>query len=111
MPTLDVFRTIRSELALTLTRVDKLIEEAARGDARGSVEVLTLPRTRAVEYVLAQASEPMRPVQIWAELQRIGRDDPKNEVQVTTFDLWERGRIGKVARGLYKLEPDGRGTR
>lgn len=44
----------------------------------------------------------MRPVEIWAELQRRGRkDDSKMEVQVTTFDLWQRDRIGKIGRGQY----------
>jgi hypothetical protein len=32
---------------------------------------------------------------------RVGRDDPKMEVQVTTFDLRQRGRIGKISRGQY----------
>ena len=44
----------------------------------------------------------MRPVEIWADLQTSGRrSDPKMEVQVTTYDLWKRGRIDKVGRGLY----------
>jgi len=44
----------------------------------------------------------MRPIEIWARLREAGRDDPKMEVQVTTFDLWQRDRIAKVARGQYK---------
>ena len=48
----------------------------------------------------------MRPVQIWAELQKLGREDPKMEVQVTTYDLWQRGRIDRVGRGLYVTKPD-----
>lgn len=60
-----------------------------------------LPRTRAIEAVLVSSGRALRPVEIWAALQEAGREDPKMEVQVTTFDLWKRGRIGKVGRGLY----------
>lgn len=60
-----------------------------------------LPRTQAIEAVLTRAGHPLRPVEIWQQLHDAGRDDPKMEVQVTTFDLWKRGRIGKVGRGLY----------
>lgn len=42
----------------------------------------------------------MRPVGIWAELKRLGRDDPKMAAQVTTY-LWKCGRIGEVSRGQY----------
>ncbi len=47
----------------------------------------------------------MRPVEIWAELRRLGREnDPKMEVQVTTYDLWRRGRIAKDGRGQYRAK-------
>jgi hypothetical protein len=62
-----------------------------------------MDRTKAIEAVLARNGTPMRPIEIWAELRRVGRDDdPKMEVQVTTYDLWKRGRIEKVSRGQYK---------
>jgi hypothetical protein len=37
--------------------------------------------------VLGKSDDAMRPVEIWAELRTLGRDDPKMEIQVTTFDL------------------------
>lgn len=64
-----------------------------------------LPRTKAIEWVLQRRTEPMRPVESWAELQAFGRADPKMEIQVTTYDLWERQRIGKVSRGLDVADP------
>jgi len=64
--------------------------------------MLTLDRTVAIETVLRRRGVAMRPVEIWADLQTSGRrSDPKMEVQVTTYDLWKRGRIDKVGRGLY----------
>jgi hypothetical protein len=70
--------------------------------------VTALPRTKAIEWILEHRGEPMRPVQIWSALRELGRDDPKTEIQVTTYDLWQRGRIGKVDRGLYRaVGPEG----
>jgi hypothetical protein len=60
-----------------------------------------LARTEAIEAVLDASGVPMSPVGIWADLRAARRDDPKMEVQVTTYDLWRRGRIDKVGRGLY----------
>jgi hypothetical protein len=59
-------------------------------------------RTNAIEAVLAHNGGVMRPVQIWAELRRLGRGDPQMEVQVATFDLWKRGRIDKVRGSQLK---------
>lgn len=54
--------------------------------------VWSKPRRRAVEWVLQQrGGDPMRPVEIWAELRRLDRDDPK-DVAVAT----ERGIDGVV---------------
>jgi hypothetical protein len=70
-------------------------------DEGPSIDITKLERAKAIEWVLEQSGDAMRPVEIWAELHRLGRDDPKMEVQVTTFDLWQRRRIGKVGRGQY----------
>jgi len=57
-----------------------------------------MARTVAIERVLRAHDGPVRPIEIWSALRCAGRNDPKMEVQVTTFDLWERGRIGKVGQ-------------
>jgi hypothetical protein len=105
MTVLDELLALRSDLTAALTRVDDLVASARQehpGAVSPSVDVTALPRTRAIEWALAQRSAPLRPVEIWAVLRAAGRDDPKMEVQVTTYDLWQRGRIEKVERGLYR---------
>jgi hypothetical protein len=67
----------------------------------GLAGVVAMPRTAAIEWVLAQRGGVMRPVDIWAELQRLGRNDPKGDVRTTVYDLWRLGRVGKTSRGLY----------
>ncbi len=100
-------QTIRSNMLAALSGIDALIAALSTPSRKDSVqaqrdEVTAMPRTKAIEWVLARSGEPMRPVGIWDELRKLGRDDPKMEVQVTTYDLWQRGRIGKVGRGLYQ---------
>jgi len=94
---------IRSDIAATLTRIDTLIAGLSERHDEPDPRVVDLDRTKAIEAVLAQHGGPMRPVEIWAELRRLGREnDPKMEVQVTTYDLWRRGRISKDGRGQYR---------
>lgn len=94
--------SIRDDLARVVARLDGLlVDEDAPGRA-ASADVRGLPRTRAIEYVLQLEGRPMRPIEIWAALRSLGRHDPKMEVQVTTYDLWQRGRLGKLGRGLYQ---------
>lgn len=92
---------LRNDLAAATARLDRILD--TRGTAPTHREDLVgLDRTVAIERVLAASEGPMRPIEIWEELRRAGRtNDPKMEVQVTTYDLWKRGRIGKVGRGLY----------
>ncbi len=98
--------TIRSQLAAALMTVDRLLEGQTPRPPGDSEHVQSLPRTQAIEWTLRRRGEAMRPVEIWAELQKYGRNDPKMEIQVTTYDLWERRRIGKVGRGQYVAEPN-----
>jgi arsenate reductase-like glutaredoxin family protein len=97
-------RSVRRDLVKTLNRIDDLIASTSKGDAHLNLDVVNMDRTKAIEAVLAHNGGVMRPVQVWAELRRLGRDDPKMQVQVTTFDLWKRGRIDKVGRGQYKAK-------
>lgn len=76
-------------------------ESARPVGADDATDITGLERTNAIEWVLNNANGAMRPIEIWAELTRLGRNDPKMEVQVTTFDPWERKRIGKLGRGQY----------
>lgn len=103
MSSTNELQAIRTGLIAALERVDGLLDAASSSRSRQApkVDVVDLERTKAIEWVLNQRGEAMRPIEIWAELRRQGRDDPKMEVQVTTFDLWRRDRIGKVGRGLY----------
>lgn len=99
----DQLQAVRIDLIAALERVEGLLHAAdniGSGQVR-DVDIIGLDRTKAIEWVLNRRGEAMRPIEIWAELRRQGRDDPKMEVQVTTFDLWKRDRIGKVGRGLY----------
>jgi hypothetical protein len=102
MTILADLKSVRSDLVSTLTRIDSLIAGMSGRDVQSDRSVVTMDRTKAIEAVLSRNGGVMRPVEIWAELRRLGRDDPKMEVQVTTFDLWRRGRIGKVGRGQYR---------
>lgn len=99
----DDLKSLRSDLASILNRIDAFIAGICEPDADMDIKVVNLERTKAIEAVLAHNGGVMRPVEIWAELRRLGREnDPKMEVQVTTFDLWKRGRIDKVGRGQYR---------
>jgi hypothetical protein len=88
-------------LLTALGRVDRLLHAGLPAESEPSGDITRLERTKAIEWVLERNGMAMRPVEIWAELNRLGRGDPKMEVQVTTFDLWKRDRIGKVGRGQY----------
>jgi hypothetical protein len=92
-------RALRGALNRALAMVDRLIEHVEPEKSEDH-PVLSMPRTEAVEWVLARHDGPMRPTEILAELQRLGRDD--SEVSVTAYDLWERGRIDRPGRGLYQ---------
>ncbi|MEQ7008339.1 hypothetical protein ABN028_19380 [Actinopolymorpha sp. B17G11] len=101
MTELEDLQAIKAELATTLARLERLIGDmGSAGDE--TADVASLERTRAIEWVLERHGQPMRPIEIWSELQALGRNDPKMEVQVTTYDLWKRERIEKVSRGLYR---------
>jgi hypothetical protein len=93
---------LRDALEVALRRANRLLRAADAQAAQASSSIVELPRTQAIEAVLRESGQAMRPVEIWAKLHEAGRDDPKMEVQVTTFDLWQRGRIAKLARGQYK---------
>lgn len=102
MTAVSELQAIRSELLTTLDRVDALIGAAEPAAVAAEPDITALDRTKAIEWILKHNDGPMRPVEIWAELQRRGRKDAsKMEVQVTTFDLWQRDRIGKISRGQY----------
>lgn len=102
--TLEALHSVRADVEAALAKIDDLIakEVPVTSVPDEVAEVRAMPRTKAIEWVLAQADgKSLRPVEIWAGLNLLGRNDPKMEVQVTTFDLWERGRIGKRGRGQY----------
>jgi hypothetical protein len=98
-------RAIRSDLITLVRRVDSLIESANKSKPPTVLDLISMERTRAIEWVLEDNGGIMRPIQIWSALVAAGRNDPKMEVQVTTFDLWKRGRIAKEGRGEYKRRP------
>lgn len=83
-------------------------DPAQPGDRKQiSQDVVAMSRTRAVEWVLGNHDGPMRPVEIWTELRRLGRNDPEADVGVTAYDLSQRGLIKRVARGIYEGLPPG----
>lgn len=94
-------RALRVDAVRLLTELDRLIA-ASSEPASSGVDITGLQRTKAIEWVLEETGETMRPVEIWKVLQNHDRSDPKMEVQVTTFDLAERNRIEKVGRGQYR---------
>ncbi len=104
--TLEALHSMRADLVAALAKVDDLIEKEVRATSAPVVDdaevVRAMPRTKAIEWLLERGKgKSFRPVEIWAGLQATGRNDPKMEIQVTTYDLWERGRIGKSGRGQY----------
>lgn len=104
-PATDELHSIRDQLAAALSRLDQLITKGVSDEPSEDHEVLALPRTEAIEWVLRSARRPMSPIEIWEHLTDLGRQDPKMEVQVTTYDLWRRGRLEKIRRGIY-CHPD-----
>lgn len=61
-----------------------------------------MTRTAAILHVLDSHVGEMRPIEVWEELQRRGRQgDPQGDVSTTMYDLWQRGRIGREGRGQY----------
>ena len=103
----DDLQAVRTELLTVLGRVERLIDVCSEeGDAPTRRDLTSIQyRTEAIERVLEESGEDMSPVEVWKVLTAAGRDDPKDEVQVTTNDLWHRGRIDRVARGRYKALP------
>ena len=97
----DPLAAVRSDLTAALARIDDLLAGAQTESDASDSSLIDLPRTKAIEAVLSANGTAMRPVEIWKALQDAGRTDPKMEVQVTTFDLCKRGRIGKLGRGIY----------
>jgi hypothetical protein len=101
----DELLALRNQLAEALNRVDNMISGRAAERIPSERDVLSLPRTEAIEWALQVNRRPMSPVEVWKSLREQGRDDPKMEVQVTTYDLWRRGRLVKLRRGIY-CHPD-----
>lgn len=67
-----------------------------------------MSRTSAIVHVLTARGGPMRPVDVWAELRRLGRtSDPKGDVSTTMYDLWKSGRIDRPSRGRYQALSSG----
>jgi hypothetical protein len=97
---------LRDTLEAALRQANRIVEGTGVQTTQAARPIADLPRTQAIEAVLRESGEAMRPIEIWARLREEGRDDPKMEVQVTTFDLWQRNRIAKVARGQYKSKPE-----
>lgn len=98
-------RVIRGDLIAVIRRLDSLIEATNDSKPYKADDLVSMERTKAIERVLEDHGGTMRPVQIWAALTAAGRNDPKMQVQATTFDLWRRGRIIKEGRGQYRAQP------
>lgn len=108
MAAVEELQELRTGLSVALARVERLIERGSAPPAaadNGALDVMNLPRTKAIEWALVHQGRPMRPVEIWSALQAVGRNDPKTEIQVTTYDLWQRGRIDRIGRGVYRAAP------
>lgn len=101
MPTHEELRAIRTDLAAIVARLDGLLKVKPIAGTKASAKEAALHCTTAIEWALADHGKPMSPVQIHDAIKQIGRSDRKDTVQVTTYDLWKRGRIDKVGRGLY----------
>ena len=99
-PTPDLRRELerlRDQLSDGLATVEQLLAGPREVDQR----VINLYRTEAIVWTLDHDMLPMSPAQITRRLRELGRDDPSQEVQTTTFDLWRQGRITKLSRGVY----------
>lgn len=81
-----------------LNRILTDLDSAAADPAHAFTGV---PRTEAIVRLLQARAEPMSPVEIWRALHDAGSRDEKNLIQVTTYQLWRRGRLAKVGRGRY----------
>ena len=102
----DDLQAIRTDLMTVLGRVEQLIDVSTEtGDHPSKIDLTSIPRTEAIEHVLEDHGGDMGPVEIWKVLRAAGRNDPKMQVQVTTNDLWHRGRIDRIAPGRYKAFP------
>jgi hypothetical protein len=98
-------RQLRRQLMQMSGEVARLLTELEPGTTVDDTGYAGLPRTEAIVQVLATQGTPMTPVQIWRALHEAGWADEKNLIQVTTYELWRRGRLVKVGRGTY-CHPD-----
>jgi hypothetical protein len=101
----DDLRTVRTDLMTALGRIERLIEASTEPKAAKLVNLLTMERTKAIEWVLRDNGGIMRPVEIWGVLQAAGRHDDKMSIQVATNGLSHRSRIVNVGRGEYRAKP------
>ena len=100
------FLAIRAQIVSILDQLDRLIWDSQgtpQGDTHG---VKSLERTKAIEWVLRREWKPDAPRPDLGRASEAWQGRPKMEVQVTTYDLWQRGRIDRVGRGLYVTKPD-----
>ena len=101
--TTDELRTIRAALASALQKIDRLIRRSNNDSSTLTPEdVRELSMAKAIVWVLEDSAEAMSPVQIWETLRAVGRQDRKDSVSVSTYDLAKAGRIERVDRGLYR---------
>jgi len=102
-PALRHMRRQLRQISGEMTRLLSELENAE--DPPADHAYADLGRMEAIVKVLDTEAVPMAPVAIWSALRAAGFQDEKNLVQVTTYQLWRRGRLVKLGRGIY-CHPD-----
>jgi|NGEPerStandDraft_6_1074524.scaffolds.fasta_scaffold126321_2 hypothetical protein len=75
--------------------------ESMRAGATLEGDLVKMPRTEAILAILRQSEGTLSPSEIAMRLRAAGRDDDSRSVTATLSYMVEKGRIEKVARGLY----------
>jgi hypothetical protein len=94
-------RAMRRQLMRISGDLSKILAELEPHDTPVNPRYQGLARTESIMQVLDAHEGPMTPVAIWRALAEAGCNDEKNLVRVTTYQLWRRGRLVKLGRGMY----------
>lgn len=84
--------------------------ETSNPEPHQSAEWQGLPRTSAIEQVLAESPRPLSPAQIATALREHGRSDPAHHVSSALAHLSGRNRVTSVARGQWTLPSQAAGS-
>jgi hypothetical protein len=94
-------RQIRQRLMQLGGELDQVLDELEARSSGTAPARPALARTEAIVQVLDEAGRPLSLAEIRRALLEKGFRDEKDLTRVTTYQLWRRDRVVKIATGLY----------